>query len=154
MTPKPQARPGNDQRSRIVVELFRDPGTPGGAQFSCSLSDWNFLWELARTFGWHPIGTTYLLRHGQPAQHLPIKHDYQPGDSQDRKRVEANDCWQWIAALEGARRSPFLSGMLQAHAKLQPSDSGATEAALGLLIQNFIEFARRGPFTISLRDAE
>jgi hypothetical protein len=83
---------------------------------------------------------------------MPIKHDYQPGDSQDRKRVESEDCAQWTAALQAARRSPFIAGMLQAHAQLQKQDHEVTEESLRLLLDNFIEFARRGPFTIALRD--
>lgn len=144
----------NSQDARLtgaVVELSR---TSGDGQFTCSVPDWNFLRDLGRTFGWHPAGTTYLPQQGQRARHNPIKHDYQPGDSQDSKRVEANDAAQWAATLDGARRSPFFAGMLRKHAQLHNANYTVAEHALQAKLQSFIEFARRGSFTIALRDAQ
>jgi hypothetical protein len=112
------------------------------------------MFELGKTFGWRPEGTTYLPQRGQQARRTPIKHNYQPGDTQDGKRVEAEDSAQWIAALERARRSRFIAGMLQSHARLQRPGNRVTERSLQLLILNFIEFARRGSFTIALQADE
>jgi hypothetical protein len=133
------------QPSGLIVELTR----AGEDQFSCTLTHWNFLRDLGKTFGWRPVGTTYLPQRGEQARHAPIKHDYQPGDSQDSKRVGIDDSSRWAAALDGARRSPFISGMLQARAQLP--DMHDTEQSLQLLIQKYISFARRGEFTIALR---
>jgi hypothetical protein len=134
-----------------VVELSR---TSADGEFTCSLPDWNFLRDLGRTFGWRHAGTTYLPQQGQRARHNPIKHDYQPGDSQDSKRVEADDAARWAAALDLARRSPFIAGMLRKHAQLHSGNDTVTEHALQAQLQRFTEFARRGSFTIALRDAQ
>jgi hypothetical protein len=146
-----QAQPRTDQheaaaQTGVVVELSR---AKGDDLFTCTLPDWNFIRDLALTFGWHPAGTTYLPQHGQQARRNPIKHDYLPGDSQDSKRVEADDSAQLAAALDGAKRSPFLPGMLRTHAQLQ--DRSGTEQPLQLQLQTFIQFARRGTFTIALK---
>lgn len=148
MSPQPHSKQHETQQSRVVVELFREPGDD---HLMCTLPDWNFMRDLGKTFGWHPVGTTYLPQQGQRSRHKPIKHDYQPGDSQDRKRIEANDCEQWAAALDEARRSPFISGMLRTHAQLQDASDAGTEQSLHAQLQNFIEFVRRGAFTIALR---
>jgi hypothetical protein len=128
-----------------LVELY---GASGQIEFTCNLPDWNFIRDLGQTFGWHPAGTTYLPQQGQRARSNPIKHDYQPGESEDSKRVEADDSAQWAAALDAARRSPFIDGMLRQHAQLHVG----TECSLHSQLQTFIEFARRGAFTIALRD--
>lgn len=146
---RPRANQHQARQSGVVVVLSRERGDE---LFTCPLPDWNFIHELGRTFGWHPAGTTYLPQHGQQARDNPIKHDYQPGDSQDRKRVEADDSALWVTALDGARRSPFISGMLRNRVKLQGANATGTEQSLDLLLRNFIEFARRGAFTIALSD--
>lgn len=143
-------RSGNQLETRnpgLLVELSRKRGDD---QFTCTLPDWSFIRDLGRTFGWHPTGTTYLPQQGERARHNPIKHDYQPGDSQDRKRVESDDAAHWAAALDGARRSPFIAGMVRNHVQRQANDTDA-DRSLHLLLGNFIEFARRGGFTIALR---
>ncbi|WP_129646102.1 hypothetical protein [Peristeroidobacter agariperforans] len=134
-----------------VVELSR---TSGDELFICSLADWNFIRDLGRTFGWHPAGTTYLPQQGERARLNPIKHDYHPGDSQDSKRVEVDDCAQWVAALDRARRSPFIAGMLRTHAQLQGASGTLAEQSLYAQLQSFSEFARRGAFTIAFRDSQ
>lgn len=144
---EPQARTNQHEtrHSAVVVELSR---ASGDEQFTCSLPDWHFIVDLGQTFGWQPTGTTYLPQQGERARHNPIKHNYQPGDSQDSKRVEADDSAHWAAALDGANRSPFISGMLRKHAQLHMS----AEHSLHSQLKNFIEFARGGGFTIALRD--
>jgi hypothetical protein len=140
----------NEQETRQsgqVVELSR---TSGDEQFICSLADWNFICNLGRTFGWHATGATYLPQHGERARLNPIKHDYQPGDSQDSKRVEAEDAARWAAALDRARRSPFIAGMLRTHAQLRGPNQASADRALHARLQSFSEFARRGAFTIAL----
>lgn len=139
------------RQSGPVVELSR---TSGDDQFICSLADWNFIRDLGRTFGWHAAGTTYLPQQGERARINPIKHDYQPGDSRDSKRVEADDAAQWAAALDGARRSPFLAGMLRTHTQRQGVNQTLAEHSLNAQLQSFSEFSRRGAFTIALRDAQ
>jgi len=146
MKPQPRTNQHETRHSPVVVELSR---TSGDEQFTCTLPDWHFILDLGQTFGWHPAGTTYLPQQGQRARHNPIKHDYRPGDSRDSKRVEADDSAQWAAALDGAERSPFLSGMLRKHAQLHTS----AEHSLHSQLQTFIGFARRGAFTIALIDA-
>ncbi|MDY6945192.1 MAG: hypothetical protein SXG53_05695 [Pseudomonadota bacterium] len=150
MSSQPNEQPA-DADSHIIVELFRGPAGRGIPQFSCTLPQWNFMRELGRTFGWNPVGTTYLPQQGQPARHKPIKHDYHPGDSLDRKSIESDDSAQWAAALDQAQRSPFLADMLQKRAQLQEAADPSTEQSVRVLLQTFIEFARRGPFTIQLR---
>lgn len=135
----------------LVVELSR---TRGAEQFSCSLADWNFIAELGRTFGWQPAGTTYLPQHGERARLNPIKHGYQPGGSQDSKRVEADDAARWVAALDVAKRSPFIAGILRTHTELRGASRPDAERPLHAQLHSFIEFARRGAFTIALRGAE
>jgi hypothetical protein len=137
--------------SGLVVELAR----AGDAdQFTCPLPDWNFIRDLGKTFGWHPTGTTYLPQQGQRARHDAIKHDYHPGDSQDSKRVEAEDSARWAAALETAQRSPFISGMLRTHARLLHPNNADAEHSLQSQLQSFIQFARRGAFTVALKDMQ
>jgi hypothetical protein len=150
MSSQPHEQPA-DADSHIIVELFRGPAERGVPQFSCNLPDWNFMRELGRTFGWSPVGTTYLPQQGQRARHKPIKHDYHPGDSQDRKSVESDDSAQWSAALDEALRSPFITDMLRKRAQPQETDTASIEQSSRVLLQTFIEFARRGPFTIQLR---
>lgn len=150
MTTSSQTR-ANQHETRqpgLVVELYRDSGDD---QFTCTLTDWNFIRDLGRTFGWRPVGTTYLPQLGQRARNNPIKHDYQPGDTQDSKRVEAHDSAQWAAALDAAERSPFISGMLRAYEQRQDRNPTDTEHSLHSQLQTFIQFARRGAFTIALK---
>lgn len=142
-------QPGTRQSSPIV-ELS---GASGEDQLTCTLTDWNFMRDLGLTFGWHPTGTTYLPQQGHRARLNPIKHDYQPGDIQDRKRVEADDAAHWAAALDQAKRSPFIVGMLRKHAQLQDGNRSSAEPSLYSQLQSFIEFAQRGAFTIALQSA-
>lgn len=139
------------RQSGAFVELS---GANGNDQFTCTLADWNFIRDLGLTFGWHPAGTTYLPQQGQRARHNPIKHDYEPGDGRDRKRVEADDSARWAAALEAAQRSSFISGMLRKHAELQGGNRTSAELSLLTQLQSFVQLARRGAFTIALSDVQ
>jgi len=143
----------NQPAPRLSSRLVLLSGASGEDQFTCILTDWNFIRDLGLTFGWHPAGTTYLPQQGHRAGRNPIKHDYQPGDSQDRKRVEADDSAHWAAAIDAAKRSPFISGMLRKHVQQQDENRLSSEPSLHSQLQNFIEFARRGAFTIALSDA-
>lgn len=151
MVSQPHVSPVEAQQASFIVEMFREPDRYRRDHFSCTLPDWDFMHDLGRTFGWQPFGTTYLPQIGQKARSMPIKHDYRPGDIQDRKRVEADDAERLVTALERARQSPFFSDMLKAHATLQTPDKEVTEQSLQSMLQSFIEFARRGPFTIALK---
>ncbi|MBM0103114.1 hypothetical protein JM946_00070 [Steroidobacter sp. S1-65] len=142
----------NEPATRPSVRVVQLTAASGDDEFTCTLADWNFIRDLGLTFGWHPTGTTYLPQQGQRARHNPIKHDYQPGDSQDRKRVEAADSARWAAALEEAKRSPFISGMLRKHIQQREESRPDAEPSLHSQVQRFIEFARRGAFTIALSD--
>lgn len=148
MTSPPRRDQLEAQHPNLLVELSRERGDD---QFTCTLPDWSFIRDLGQTFGWHPTGTTYLPQQGERARHNPIKHDYQPGDSQDRKRVETDDAARWAAALDAARRSTFISAILRARVQLQDANDPHSDHSLQTLLQRFIEFSRRGAFTIALR---
>jgi hypothetical protein len=142
-----RTHPDEAQQSGLVIELTR-----GDDQFACTLADWNFIFDLGHTFGWHPAGTTYLPQQGDRARRNPIKHDYRPGDSQDSKRVEADDSAQWAAALDAALRSPFISGMLRTHVTMLEGNRADAERSLHSQLQTFAQFLRRGAFNIALKD--
>jgi hypothetical protein len=126
-----------------VVEMFRDAAERHGRdRFSCSLPVWRFLQDLATTFGWQPRGTTYSTV-ANPAVDLPARHDYQPGDSRDRKHVDAEDAIAWANALQEACRSSHSMAMIEAA-------GAAMEAPLHSLIQEFVAYAYGGAFAFAV----
>jgi hypothetical protein len=126
-----------------VVEMFRDAAERHGRdRFSCALPVWRFLQELATTFGWQPRGTTYATV-ANPAVDLPARHDYQPGDSRDRKYVDTEDAIAWANALEAAYLSSHSTAMIEA--------AGASmQVPLRSLIQEFVAYAYGGAFAFAV----
>jgi len=134
-----------------IVQMFRDAtAAKGRDRYSCPVPIWEFLWELGRAFGWQPAGTTYVV---PPRLKLdsPARRNYQPGDSQDSKRLEEQDAVAWARALEAAKMSPHTEAMVQARASAR---AGETDSELlpGVL-DEFIEFAYGGAFEFTLSNA-
>jgi hypothetical protein len=133
-----------------VVQLFREAVAPNGRnRFSCPMPVWELLWELGHAFGWHPQGTTYVLPARSKVE-TPARRDYQPGNVQDHKHVEAADAMAWARALEVAKASPHAVAMIEARAAAL---AGAGEVAAQLLpgvIDEFIEFAYGGAFEFAI----
>jgi hypothetical protein len=132
--------------STTIVALRTSPQQES-RRFVCPVSTWEFLRDLGQTFGWHPRGATYVTSSRQRS--LPpatIRHNYQPGGTQDCKQIEAEDAIEWASALGLAKRSSHFSGMIRAHAALLRS----TEAPLLDLVDEFIDFAHGGAFVFAL----
>jgi hypothetical protein len=80
----------------------------------------------------------------------PALRDYRPGGTQDYKQVAAADATAWARALEVAKVSPHLAGMIEARsAALASSDKGVSELLPGVL-DEFIEFAYGGAFAFAI----
>jgi len=133
-----------------IVEMFRDASSPGGRnRFSCSLLTWELLAELGRTFGWHPKGTTYVVPVTGKAP-APALRNYQPGGSQDTKRIEAEDSMDWARALEQAKASPHLPAMIEARAVALAGTGQHVGALPAGVLEEFIEFAYGGAFEFAI----
>jgi hypothetical protein len=137
-----------------IVEMFRAAAAPHGRnRFSCPLSIWDFLWELGHAFGWRPHGTTYVVP-AKSTLESPAIRDYQPGGTQDYKQVAAEDAMAWARALEVAKASPHLAGMIEARsASFASSGKGGSELLPGVL-DEFIEFAYGGAFAFAILSDE
>jgi hypothetical protein len=133
-----------------IVEMFRAAAAPHGRnRFSCPVQIWDFLWELGHAFGWRPQGTTYVVP-AKSTLESPALRDYRPGGTQDYKQVAAADATAWARALEVAKVSPHLAGMIEARsAALASSDKGVSELLPGVL-DEFIEFAYGGAFAFAI----
>lgn len=134
-----------------LVEMYRDATEPGGRdRFSCTIPVWELLQEIGQTFGWHPSGTTYVA----PARlkiEAPVRRDYLPSGALDQKQIDQDDAAAWAQALEQAYDSPHFHAMIQARAQVMTAaDRQATEVLLPGVIQEFVEFAYGGAFTIVL----
>ena len=132
----------------VQVQLFRDAAeSQGRDRFSCPGVVWEVLLELGETFGWRPLGATYLV----PAKlkvTSPARQNYQAGGALDYKRVDAEDAMAWAGALEGAKNSPALIGMLTARSAA--IGNGVTAESLRSLIDEFIQYAYGGAFTFAV----
>jgi hypothetical protein len=130
--------------------MFRDAGVPKGRdRFSCPLPIWEFLWELGRAFGWHPIGTTYVMPANSTVG-VPARRDYHPGTSQDHKLVAAEDAVAWARALDAAKVSPYLAAMIEARAVALPSSGKPDAELLPGVLEEFTEFAYGGAFEFAI----
>ena len=138
----------------VIVEMFREAAAPKGRnRFSCPMPIWELLSELGRAFGWVPHGTTYVLPLKSKVE-APARRDYQPGSSQDHKRVEAPDAIAWARALEVAKASPHLAAMIDARSTaLAGSGKRGSELLPGVL-DEFIEFAYGGAFEFAIWSEE
>ena len=93
--------------------------------------------------GWQPKGTTYVLPLKSPVE-APARRDYQPGGSQDHKRVEAEDAIEWARALEVAKVSPHAAAMIDARAAALVDSGQRRGEMLPGVLDEFIEFAYGG----------
>lgn len=137
-----------------IVEMYRDAVEPlGRDRFACSLATWELLQEVGQTFGWRPIGATYVA----PAQlHVesPARRNYRPGSAPDQKRIEHEDAVAWASALELAKDSPHLAAMIMARAAaIKAADGPVGAVRLPGVMEEFIEFAYGGTFTFVLGSA-
>lgn len=137
-----------------IVEMYRDAIERGGRdQFSCSVPIWELLQELAQTFGWLPMGASYVAPPKLTVQ-APARRDYRPGGARDIKRIDKDDAAAWAGALEAAQDSPHLAAMIAARADaIATADGRAAEALLPGVIEEFVEFAYGGAFTFVLSSA-
>jgi len=136
-----------------VVQMVRDAAEAQGRdRYSCSLPVWEFLRELGHTFGWLPQGTTYTSASDREPQ-ASARHNYQPGDALDSKRVEAADALAWARALDAARHSPHFAGITDAGSGATAPSGMESGASLRSLVDEFIQYAYGGAFTfvISVR---
>jgi hypothetical protein len=133
--------------SSAGVVALRGTSQQDGRRFICPARTWEFLRDLGQTFGWQPRGTTYVTSSRQKTPPLQIRHNYQPGDVQDYKQVEADDAIEWARALSTAKHSGYFSGMAGAHAGLV--DTPEKKALLNV-VDEFIDFAREGAFVFAL----
>jgi hypothetical protein len=131
-----------------VVRLYRDAAeTHGRDLFACSLTEWQFLLELGRTFGWQAHGATYQLPSNSKLA-AAARRDYEPGASSDRKLVDAEDAINWARALEEAQKSPHFGAMIEARlASL--SDGESTLQSIADALDEFIQYAYGGAFTFA-----
>lgn len=139
---QPRDRP---MSSTTIVALRRSPQHEA-RRFVCPVSTWEFLRDLGETFGWHPRGATYVTSSRQRTLPATLRHNYQPGGTQDCKQIEADDAIEWASALGIAKRSSYFSGMIRAHAALVRS----TEESLLDMLDEFIDFAHDGAFVFAL----
>ncbi len=129
------------------VQMFRMAAEPQGRdRFSCPLPVWELLREIGETFGWQPMGTTYIAPPKRSVD-TSVRHNYQPGDPLDQKCVEAEDALAWARALEVAKRSPHFVAMKSRFTTNGIDTIG--ELPPGVL-DEFIEFAYGGTFTFTI----
>ena len=134
--------------------MFRKAAAPKGRnQFSCPAPIFELLWELGRAFGWHPRGTTYVMP-AKSTVDMPALRNYQPGDSQDHKRVEEEDAVAWARALDLAKVSPHAPAMIEARSVAFASSGKAGGELLPGVLDEFIEFAYGGAFEFAIRDED
>lgn len=128
-----------------TVEMFRrQPGSSARDRFSCSERIWSALWELGQAFGWQPMGTTYVVPARRKVE-VPARHNYEPGNALDQKRIEAEDAAAWARALTLAKESPHAAAMIEA----QFPGAGLAEPSGELfasVLDEFVEFAHGGAF--------
>jgi hypothetical protein len=139
-----------DWTMSAVIEMFRR-AAPG--RFSCPMPVWELLWELGHAFGWQPKGTTYVMS-AKSTVEAPALRNYEPGESQDHKQVEAEDAVAWAHALEVAKASPHVAAMIQARsAALLIGGKPGAELLPGML-DEFIEFAYGGAFEFAISNED
>jgi hypothetical protein len=133
-----------------IVQMFRAAAAPQGRnRFACPLSIWDFLWELGHAFGWRPQGTTYVAP-AKSAVESPPRRDYRPGGTQDYKEVAAEDAMAWARALEVAKASPHLAGMIEARSAALARGGNVGSELLPGVLDEFIEFAYGGAFAFAI----
>lgn len=133
----------------LVVRLHRAATEAHGRDlFVCTARQWEFLHELAHTFGWQAHGTTYELPANSKLTSVALRN-YEPGDAADPKFVSTEDAVEWARALERAQDSGRLDSLATAQQlELDHGDAGAQ--SLGHWLAEFIEYAYGGAFTFAL----
>jgi hypothetical protein len=127
-----------------TVAMFRASRQPGARDlFSCSLSGWRLLQEIAISEGWHPQGTTYYSQ-SEDVSVLAV-HDYEPGGPEDSKRVGSEDAIAWATSLQKAKARPqyLMSVQEPDGAKSNVADQ---DDVLATLIAEFAQYAYGGSF--------
>lgn len=136
---------------RDVVQLCRDAEEIHGRDlFACSMIEWTFMQQVARTFGWQPHGTTFELPSDSNSQ-VAATRDYEPGAASDRKLVTADDALAWARTLEEARRSPHFQAMISAELTRRTTDD-PTAQSIADALDEFIQYAYGGAFTFARDD--
>src|ERR1043166_380685 len=97
-----------------IVEMVRSTSTLNARdRFSCSRANWELLQELGLACGWEQQGTTYLAPSSLKMEaELLARHNYQPGDPLDYKRVDSEDALAWAGALGRAKRSAEFGAII------------------------------------------
>ena len=134
-----------------LIEMFREaPESSSLVRLSCSLQRWELLRELGETFGWRPKGVTYVAPPGRRIA-APVQRNYQPGDSRDRKLVDAEDARAWASALQVARSSPHFDAMIEAQCVTAGERIEERERdELHSFVDRFIDFSRGGAFEFAI----
>jgi hypothetical protein len=134
-----------------TVTMFRDARQPGARDlFSCSLTSWRLLQELAMGAGWVPLGTTYLSKKIQIDK--PALRDYEPGDSPDVKCVEHADAIAWAASLQSIKEMPDSLTLTAPAASVASQSREHTNQSLATLVDEFAQYAYGGSFGFVLAD--
>jgi hypothetical protein len=146
----------------FMVNMARDSPEPGGRDlYACTSTEWRLLLTIGRTFGWKPRGATYLpMRGASVPDAATVRHDYEPGEPQDDKQVDAEDALAWATSLSEARRSPHLAALVSGEPEStssvhQRSARGTTDVEAFLpVMDEFIEYAFGGAFSFARADEE
>lgn len=132
-----------------VVNMVRNSVEAGGRdRFECKDTTWELMLTIGKAFGWKPYGTSYAPIDRDGGAPNSALHDYLPGDSRDRKYVDADDAKAWAAALSLARESPQLAAMLDARPELNANRVAESTAR----IDEFIEYVFGGAFDFARAD--
>lgn len=137
-----------------TVNMVRNSAEPGGRDhFSCTSDTWNLLLDLGKAFGWKPLGTSYVPSDIAIVPDNLARHDYQPGDAQDSKLVDAADTLEWAKALSEARDSPHMTAMIgDRPPPVTLPETATVEAArsanapFSIIMDEFITYAFGGEF--------
>jgi hypothetical protein len=132
-----------------IVEMVRDSAEPQGRdRFSCSRAVWELLLDIGLACGWRQHGTTYISLSRLKVD-TPARHNYQPGDSLDYKRVDGEDAIAWASALDKAKRSAeFASIIKDCWAERRPNGAACPPTVEGVIF-DFIAYAYGGEFAFA-----
>ncbi len=145
------------RRLNNTVNMVRNSVEAGGRdRFSCSAGAWGLLLDLGKAFGWKSHGTSYVPSDLALVPDRLARHDYQPGDAQDSKLVDAADALEWAKALSAARDSPHLTAMIGDRTPVAVPHHTATSEELRsanvpfiIIMDEFIAYAFDGEFVFS-----
>lgn len=142
-----------------IVRMTKPSSASGHSDgFACSVDAWRLLQELATSYGWEPLGTTYVSS-ARGAVDL-ARHNYEPGNRNDLKCVECQDAHDWANALRAARESSEAAllierGTAQAvSSQLSAADTLSGSAPFVAVLHEFIEYARSGAFNFGPGNSE